>query len=135
ATPNSIQITVTGNPTPLVWKGGKQPGPNICDHNVTNWLNTGTRLYDRFYNGDLITFDDTGITNIINITETSAVGGMVMGNSSLSYAFTGAGNLTGEMTKEGSGLVTFALSNSLTMSFITNNNGTLAFNPPADQNL
>lgn len=132
-TPGTIQLSVTGNPTPLVWKGGKAPGPNIWNHTVTNFLNTGTSLFDRFYNGDLVTFDDTAATNIINVTETNIPGLMLLANNAASYTFYGAGNIGGTLAHEGSGIATIALSNSPVLAFITNNLGILAFSPPVDQ--
>ncbi|MGH7951899.1 MAG: beta strand repeat-containing protein, partial [Limisphaerales bacterium] len=135
STPGSIQISVTGVPTPLVWKGGQSPSPNVWNHTVTNFFNTGTSAYDHFYDGDLVTFDDTGVTNIVNVTETNVPGLLTLANNTMDYTFVGNGNLGGTLDKEGTGTVTLAISNALALNIITNNQGTLVLNPPVDNTL
>lgn len=134
-TPNQIQVTVSGVPSPLVWKGGKSPGPNIWNHTVTNFFNTGTSAYDRFYDGDLLTFDDTAATNLVNVTEVNAPGLLTFANNSLAYTLTGTGNLSGTLDKEGTGAVTLAISNTLALNSIINNQGTLILSPAVDSTL
>jgi fibronectin-binding autotransporter adhesin len=125
-----IQVSVSGNPTPLIWKGGKLPNVTAWDHSVTNWFNTGLGQFDRFYNGDLVTFDDTSVTNLVTVTETNLAGLTTFANNSVNYTLNGSGILGGIVDKSGNGTVTLAISNvaGLAMTFITNNAGTIAFN-------
>jgi autotransporter-associated beta strand protein len=134
-TGGALEISVSGVATPLVWKGGKSPGPNVWNHTVTNFLNTVTSAYDRFYDGDLVVFDDTGLTNIVNVTEANAPGLLTLANNSTAYTFVGSGNLSGTLDKEGTGTATLAISNTLALNFITNNQGTLVLSLPVDSTL
>ena len=130
-----LEITVSNVPSPLVWRGGKSPGPNVWNHSVTNWWNTGTTNFDRFYDADLVTFDDTSVTNLVNVTETNKPGYLLFNNNVTNYTFYGIGNLTGTLDQEGSNTVTLAISNAPGLNFITNNQGTLAFNLPLNATL
>jgi autotransporter-associated beta strand protein len=134
-TPGSIKISVLGVPTPIVWKGGKSPSPNVWNHTVTNFFNTGTSAYDRFYDGDLVTFDDTSVTNIVNVTDVNAPGLLTLANNTTNYTFVGGGNLSGTLDKEGAGTVMLAISNALALNYITNNLGTLVLSPSVDSTL
>jgi autotransporter-associated beta strand protein len=135
STPGSIQVTVTGNPTPLIWRGGKLPNPNVWDHSNTNWFNTVSNVFDRFYDGDIVTFDNTGTTNIVNITQTNRPGSLTFNNNNTNYTLIGAGTLAGILDKEGTGTLTVALSNNLALTQITNNAGTIVMAPPTNVTL
>jgi len=134
-TGGALEISVSGVPTPLVWKGGKSPGPNVWNHTVLNFSNTVSSAFDRFYDGDLVTFDDTAVTNIVNVTDANAPGLLTLANNATAYTFVGIGNLAGTLDKEGAGVVTLAISNSPGLNFITNNQGTLTFNLPLNATL
>lgn len=134
-TPGSIQVLVTGVPSPLVWKGGQAPDPNAWNHTAANFLNTGTDEYDNFYDGDQVTFDDTAATNVVDVTESVAPGLLTFANNTLNYTFVGDGNLSGTLDKEGSGAVTLAISNILALNSIVNNQGTLVLSPSANGTL
>jgi len=133
-TPNALELSVSGVPQPLVWKGGNPPQPNVWNHTYTNFFNTYTNAFDHFYDGDLVTFDDTSITNNINVTETVTPGLLTFNNNVTNYTFYGGGNIAGTIDKEGSGSVTLAMSNTPAVSYITNNLGTLVISPTATNN-
>ncbi|HEU5123107.1 MAG TPA: LamG-like jellyroll fold domain-containing protein [Verrucomicrobiae bacterium] len=134
-TPGSIQIQVTGVPTPLVWKGGQSPDPNLWNHTAMNFFNPGTSSFDNFYDGDTVEFDDTAVTNKVNVTEPVAPSLVTLANNSIDYTFTGSGNISGTLAKEGSGAVTLAISNALALNTITANAGTLIVSPGIDSTL
>lgn len=134
-TPGSIQIQVTGIPTPLVWKGGQSPDPNLWNHTAMNFFNPGTSSFDNFYDGDTVEFDDTAVTNKVNVTEPVAPSLVTLANNSIDYTFTGSGNISGTLAKEGSGTVTLAISNALALNTITANAGTLILSPGVDSTL
>ena len=135
STPGFIKVSINGVATPIVWKGGKTPGPNVWNHTFTNFFNTGTSAFDQFYDGDVVTFDDTSVTNMVNITEALTPSLINLANNANAYTFMGNGNLGGTLDKEGFGTVTLAISNTLAINYITNNQGVLILNPPLDSTL
>jgi autotransporter-associated beta strand protein len=133
-TSGALELSVSGVPQPLVWKGGNPPQPNVWNHTYTNFFNTYTNAFDHFYDGDLVTFDDTSITNNVNVTETVTPGLLTFNNNVTNYTFYGVGNIAGTIDKEGSGSVTLAMSNAPVVSYITNNLGTLVVVSPTTTN-
>jgi autotransporter-associated beta strand protein len=122
-----VQVTLTGNPGVLVWKGGAASKPNIWDNSTTNWLNLGTGLRDAYFGGDQAILDDTGTTNLINLT-TAAVGSMIsLSNNTKAYTITGNGTIAGTLDMEGSNSVRLAISNAPNFTTITANSGTLIY--------
>jgi fibronectin-binding autotransporter adhesin len=122
-----LEVQVSGNPIPLVWKGGVSPAPNTWDQTTANWLDASTSQNTTFFNGDIVTFDDTAATNMVSLVGTISAS-MLCNNVNVSYTFTGSGTLAGSVEQETAGLVTLALSNAPTFSSIINNQGILAFN-------
>lgn len=122
-----IQVAISGNPGALVWRGGKAPHPTAWDHSTTNWFNGDTGGFDVFYNGDATIFDDTAATNRVEIVGTNQSSRIVMANHTMAFTFEGDGSLIGPLQLDGTGNLTLALSNTPTLSSISNNAGTLIF--------
>jgi autotransporter-associated beta strand protein len=125
-TPGTIQVTITGNPGLLVWKGGAASKPNIWDNATTNWFNLSTGLRDAYFSGDNTIFDDTASTNIINLA-TSALGLISLSNNATAYTLTGNGLINAALDMEGTGSYRLAVSNAPAFPAITANSGTLIF--------
>ncbi|HEX3358194.1 MAG TPA: autotransporter-associated beta strand repeat-containing protein, partial [Tepidisphaeraceae bacterium] len=121
-----IQINITGNPGLLVWKGGAATNANIWNNSTTNWLNLSTSLRDAYLAGDNAIFDDTGLTNVVNLA-TTAAGLISLSNNTTAYTFIGNGLLTAALDMEGTGSLWVGLSNAPAFSSITANSGTLIF--------
>jgi hypothetical protein len=122
-----LQVQVSGAPQTLIWKGGAASAPNVWDQGTTNWLNTVTVRYDRFYNLDPVIFDDSATTNVVNITQ-AVTSSTTFSNMSLNYTLVGTGPLSGTLDQEGTGTVTLAFSSFPLVSGINNNAGTLVLN-------
>jgi autotransporter-associated beta strand protein len=102
STPGSIQVSVSGVPTTLVWRGGTAGNPNAWDATTSNWLNGASS--DTFFSGDSVQFDDTATTNLVSIVGTELPGLVAVNNSSLAYTLAGAGGLSaGSLIKQNSG--------------------------------
>ena len=125
-TPGTIQVTLTGNPGVLVWKGGAASKPNIWDNGTPNWLNLGTGLRDGYFAGDSAIFDDTAATNTVNLA-TAAIGLVSLSNNATAYTLTGNGAFNATLDMEGTGSFRLAMSNAPAMSAITANAGTLVY--------
>ncbi len=129
-TPGAIELSITGVPQPQIWRGGSPQGPNVWNHTYANFFNTYSNALDNFYDGDLVTFDDTSATNNVNVTQTVTPGLLTFNNNVTNYNFYGAGTIGGTMDQEGTATVTLSISNTPAFVYITNNDGTLAFNLP-----
>ena len=94
---NYIGLQITGAPI-TTWKGTTN---NLWDTTTTNWTyNSSPVLYS---DGSAVYFDDTALTNNVNLT-TALSPGSVLFNSSSNYIFGGTGPLNGgALTKNGSG--------------------------------
>jgi autotransporter-associated beta strand protein len=121
-----IQVSITGNPGLLVWKGGAATNANIWNNSTTNWLNLSTGLRDVYLAGDNAIFDDTGLTNLVNLAATAA-GLISVSNNTTPYTVIGNGLVTAALDMEGSNSFRLALSNAPAFSGITNTSGTLIF--------
>jgi len=110
---NSIDVTLTtGTPKTLLWRGFVD---NNWDLTTKNWLDLTTGLHTNFATSDFVAFDDTASASSINISgdvvPSQAPGGIRMTNNTLSYTFTGSGNILGgaTLTKIGTAGVTVDL--------------------------
>jgi autotransporter-associated beta strand protein len=128
-TPGSIQVSITGNPGLLVWKGGVATNANIWNNSATNWLNLSTGLRDAYLPGDNAIFDDTSVTNIANLA-TTAAGLISLSNNTTAYTVTGNGLITAALDMEGAGSFRVAASNVPSFAGITANSGTLIYDVP-----
>jgi autotransporter-associated beta strand protein len=105
---------VAGVAANLTWKGGL--ASNAWDLTTTkNFLNGGTA--DFFYNGDNVTFDDTGSTSpAISITGTLSPGSVTVNNTANAYTFAGTGSIAGTtgLVKNGANSLTISNANTYT---------------------
>ncbi|HWC58871.1 MAG TPA: autotransporter-associated beta strand repeat-containing protein [Verrucomicrobiae bacterium] len=117
---SGVKLVVTGSAASLLWQG---TNGNNWDSVTTNWLNNSAA--DKFYNLDLVQFDDTSTNGNVNIVGTVAPADVLVTNNILSYTI-GGGALAGTttLTKNGSGMLTLNSSNSFSGGIIVNG-GTL----------
>jgi len=104
-TPGQVNLVVVGNPTNLVWAGDNVA--NTWDAGTTmNW-NSGA---DVFYNGDYVTFNDSGsATPDINVSLAVQPGSMIVSNTAQAYTFDNSPiSSTGTLIKRGTNKLTFA---------------------------
>ena len=105
-TPGAVLLTVAGNSATLTWAGDGIA--NVWDVATTaNFLNGA--VADKYFDGDLVTFDDNG-SNVpaIALTGNLAPGTLTVNNTTKDYNFGGTGVITGGtgLTKNGSGTLT-----------------------------
>ena len=94
---NYIGLQITGAPI-TTWKGNHN---NLWDATTANWTYSGSPVL--YSDGNAVFFDDTALTNNVNLTTTLSPGSVLM-NSTNTYTFSGAGTLSGgTLTKNGSG--------------------------------
>ncbi|MGD0516853.1 MAG: autotransporter-associated beta strand repeat-containing protein, partial [Thermoguttaceae bacterium] len=104
-TGNEIDLTVSGTPENLVWKGNISSDWNRNPAGTLNWLKGATPDY--YYDLDNVTFNATGAAQpIVNITGVWTPGSIVV-DAATDYTFTGTGNISGStamtFTKSGTG--------------------------------
>ena len=109
--PNLIAVVIAPahNPASIVWRGNGTN--NNWDLQTTaDWYNNGLV---KFYNGDSVTFDDSGSNNTpVNLV--SPVGPAALEvNITKNYTFAGSGKIGGAtgLTKDGSGALTLLTAN------------------------
>jgi autotransporter-associated beta strand protein len=134
-TPGSIQITVSGaGGQNKVWQGGVAAAPTAWDINTTsNWLAGAAQV--NFLNRDAVQFDDTGLTNVVNLGGEVRPATVTFSNNTQPYILQGPGSLRADaMTNSGTAGVTIAnaADNTLTGAGLFLNNGTVAFNQPTN---
>lgn len=101
-------------PATVVWTGGS--GGNVWDlATTTNWLTGGVK--DIFVPGDIVRFDNTGLSNpVVNLVGDLNPANIVV-DSTGSYTFTGSGAIIGQcsLVKSNSGVLSiFARNNTFT---------------------
>ena len=146
----AIKVIVTGISASLVWHGDGSFNGWDNTGGYQNWTNISAMQMDWFYDGDSVTFNNTG-SNTPSIYLTTAVSpSSVTVASTNDYNFAGSGAITspGNLTKSSSGNLTLEVDNTYTATMIgagtvqigngsttgslttgsLTNNGTLAFN-------
>ena len=101
--PNNIQVSFTGANASLVWQGSASTNWNV--NTDADWLNAG--VADKYYQSDVVLFDDTGISKS-NINVTAAVTpASVSVDTAGNYTFYGS-PISGVtvLTKSGTGTLT-----------------------------
>ena len=94
---NYIGLQITGAPI-TTWKGNHN---NLWDTTTANWTLSGSPVL--YTDGSAVFFDDTALTNNVNLTTLLSPGSVLI-NSSSNYVFGGTGPLSGgALTKNGSG--------------------------------
>ncbi len=100
---NYIGLQITSAPI-TTWKGNHN---DLWDLTTANWTYSGSPVV--FADGNAVFFDDTALTNNVNLTNAASPGtaispGSVLVNSSTNYTFFGTSPLSGgALTKNGSG--------------------------------
>jgi autotransporter-associated beta strand protein len=136
ATANEIDLVVSGNPATLTWLG---TAGNTWNRTLIDWYRSSPLPAgnDKFYNLDMVTFDDTGAGGPeINITLANLAPGpdlqpasMTFANNNKNYTLSGAGSISGGtgLNLTGSGKVTLANSaaNTFTGAINITGSGTL----------
>ena len=126
---NSSEVSVVPqahSAATLVWQGNATG--NVWDRqNPANldWLNSALNV--TFWNGDTVTFSDSGYWSTpVNLGGALAPGGVVEVNTGNSYTFSGGGKITGQcgLQKDGTGMLTILTANDYTGTN-TINQGTL----------
>lgn len=123
SSPNLVQLQVisSGSAANLIWRGDVVNGTNNMWDIVTtsNWVNSASTSNDVYYDGDTVSFTDSGATNLptLNVTVNPAA---IIFNSSSNYSLTISTNLPGtggiagpaSLIKGGTGTLTLAATNS-----------------------
>ncbi len=117
----AIQLIASHVPANLTWAG--DGGANVWDIGITaNWKQSSTNQF--FYNSDTVTFDNSG-NNTLPVTLAADVSpAAVVVNAAQNYTFTGAGIVSGSLTKSGSGTLVLDNNNSYSGATVING-GTL----------
>jgi len=104
-----IILVLTNGPALLAWRGDKSWDWDI--DTTSNWFSLGNSV--RFHQADFVGFDDTGVSNLVNVVGSPQPSGLTI-NSALNYTFFGSGNIVGNgtLTKQGSGTATFLTADS-----------------------
>ena len=111
----AVTLTVGGSFGFLTWTGGNN---NTWDvQSSPSWYNTTSGSADVFYNGDIVTFDDSAGSAAGNVTINGPVqpAALTVSNTAVNYTF-GGGPIVGttNLVKNGPGSLTLASSNAYT---------------------
>ena len=108
-------------PANITWRGDGVN--NFWDTNTNNpvWANTGTNV--AFWNGDSVTFNDSGSNNVPVVLNATNQPAALEVNASHNYTFAGAGNIAGVtgLQKDGSGTLTLLTTNTYLGPTVINN--------------
>ena len=143
-TGNSIIVDVSGTAANLTWSGAVPTRASDLTtwdlNNTPNWTSSPTPAVgdpNEFYQGDNVTFNDTGTPpaatpNSIAISVSGSLnpGSMTFSNTNISYTIGGGGSIGGggAMVINGGGTVTLATSNTFTGGVTLSNGSTLNIN-------
>jgi autotransporter-associated beta strand protein len=134
--PGSVLVTKSGSGGNLLWTGADAVNPTLWNVGTTaNWLNGANP--DMFFQGDSVTFDDSGLTNLVTVVNAIRPAGMT-NNASGSYILNGTGSLLVGTLAANSGTTVFANTNAATLfngDGILFNGGAVTFNQPVDSTL
>jgi len=115
STASTITLNVTAV-TNTVWTGLVN---GVWDINTTaNWTNVGT-AGNKYIDGSLVQFDDTGITNYVS-GGTVSPGAITVNNTAKNYAIKAVIAGTGGLTKTGTGSLTNTAANTYTGPTVIN---------------
>ena len=95
---STIYLVLTNGPiTPfLTWVGASGGALNSTwDFIASDWTNTVKHDAESYVDGALVTFDDTGRTNVVNLTGPFLPLGVTINNSVQNYTFAGVGAING----------------------------------------
>jgi autotransporter-associated beta strand protein len=119
-TAKAIKVVVTGVSLPLVWKGDGSFNGWDNAGSYENWLNGSTPNY--FYDGDSVTFNDSGSSTPSIYLTTTVSPASVTVNSTHNYDFAGSGLIAGPggLVKSGSGTLTLEDNNTYSGATLIN---------------
>ncbi len=104
-----IDLTITPPPT-LTWVGALSDATPDATWNLTdaNWLNGA--VFSTYADPDIVQFTDGASNSTVTVSAPFAPGAFTVNNSSLNYAFTGTGLLSGPMgiAKQGGSSLTLS---------------------------
>ena len=133
-TPGEIRVKVTGSAASLVWRGGAAGAVTLWNLNATaNWLRGGSA--STFLEGDLVTFDDTSVTNLVSMVGSLRPAAITFNNNARAYRLAGDGNLfAANLTNSGNAGLTIdnSADNILTGVGLVLNSGITAFDQPTN---
>ena len=134
-TPGSIQIIVSGaGGQSKVWQGGVAAAPTAWDINTTsNWLAGVSQV--TFLNRDSVQFDDTGLTNVVDLVSSVRPSTVTFANNTQAYTLQGPGSLRADaLTNSGTAgvIIANAADNTLTGAGLLLNNSPVIFNQPTN---
>jgi fibronectin-binding autotransporter adhesin len=106
----NIQVVVAGGAAAITWSGAAD-GTTWDVATTQNWKNAG--VADLFFNGDAVTFDDSGAGATVTLNGTVLPGSVTFSNNSANYTIAGSGGIggAGSVTVNGAGTVTLATTN------------------------
>jgi fibronectin-binding autotransporter adhesin len=117
----TIGLIAAHIPANLTWRG--DGSANAWDQGTTaNWTQSGTNQF--FYNSDTVTFDNSGSNNVPVTLASDVSPAAVVVNASQNYTFSGAGIVSGSLTKSGAGTLVLDNNNSYSGPTVING-GTL----------
>lgn len=106
ATAKEIKLQITGAES-ILWTGSASTAWDI--NGTSNWEYESDSTVTKFYNDDVITFDDTATTGNVVLSTTVQPASVLFVNSTLDYNVSGSGSIAGSLgiTKAGSASLTF----------------------------
>jgi autotransporter-associated beta strand protein len=129
-TTGQVNVNVSSGVASLFWNSTSSGTWDVAlnaSSGTANWYNTGTNAADKYYQGDSVTFADSGTTvgtgtlgtplqTNITINTTVAPGSIAVTSNTSNYSFSGTGNISGSgtLTKSGSSTLTIATANTYT---------------------
>ena len=117
ATPNSVVVGKN-----VKWEGAINGDWEI---NTANWRTNGGPA-TTYAEGDFALFDDSALTNVINLPALRSPGSVTVSNVSLAYTFNGIGSIGGgRLTKQGAASLLIANSSANSFSGVRIDGGTV----------
>lgn len=126
-----IVLVLLDGPKPLTWTGSL--GRNWDEGATTNWLAFKGGINETpapFNRADSTFFNDTGLTNDVNLISVLVPGGVTVTNEALNYTFAGSGFISGLGGLLKQGAATLTLANTIPSDFrggVAVNGGTVIF--------
>ncbi|QDU55504.1 beta strand repeat-containing protein [Aeoliella mucimassa] len=116
---NDLKFTTTavGASADLLWTGATNDAWDI--EATVNWENINSSAAETFFQGDNVTFDDTGANVAVVLASAVSPNNMVIDSDTNNYSFSGASiTATGTLLKSGASTVTFTEANTFTAAAV-----------------
>ncbi|HBE22801.1 MAG TPA: hypothetical protein DDW21_05040 [Verrucomicrobiales bacterium] len=106
STAQEIKLVITGAES-VLWTGASSSAWDI--NSTSNWKLESDSSASKFYNDDVITFDDTASTGTVTLAADVAPASVLFINDTLDYTVSGSGKISGPLgiSKSGPGTLTF----------------------------